>query len=341
MRPRLFLAIALASSSALSAQSSVFIPDSQTGQKPCNAIPFGSFGIYGFPTNLKYQTLVPWTSLARLARPVIEEIGFVPCSDGIGSFKTIKIQMALVTSTKLVSEFSKNLGTSPVTVLDSANYYWHQKKDKWCPIGLQRSFGLKPGSQLVIDIEVTGAVFLSPALAPSTSYVGGHRASASVPRLIAIGWKSAPPVKGKLKGYGLKIELSASTSDLSLFGIGCKGAGSKRPTLGLSGDARPSGIVQVALSNGLPSGATSLVLGFDNKAPFPVPLGFPECSLYQSIGLALPATADPSGGLKVPIPLPASPVLQNQRFYVQFFQVELTRSGLGLRASNYGRVLIR
>jgi len=72
-----------------------------------------------------------------------------------------------------------------------------------------------------------------------------------------------------------------------------------------------------------------------------VPLGFPDCSLYESIALALPAIADQSGKLTVPIALPASPVLQNQRFYAQFFQVEVTRSGLGLRATNYGRVLIR
>jgi len=110
MLPRLFATLALASSTVVTAQSSVYLPDSRTDQKPCNAIPFGSYGIHEFPKNLKYQTIVPWSILAGLTRPVIEEIGFAACSDGIGSFKTIKIKMAQSTGTKLVPEFAKNLG---------------------------------------------------------------------------------------------------------------------------------------------------------------------------------------------------------------------------------------
>jgi hypothetical protein len=63
--------------------------------------------------------------------------------------------------------------------------------------------------------------------------------------------------------------------------------------------------------------------------------------MYHTIDLALATATNTSGQLTVPIPVPATAAVNNLRFYGQFFQVELRANQLGLRASNYGRVLVR
>lgn len=346
MLPRVLASLAVLAAlpvATASAQDSVYVPDSRADQGPCNAIPFGSFGHQPFfPSNLKYQVLVPWAKLAGLTRPVIEEIAFASCAESVNLLATIRIQMSQVDATALTSEFANNLGTAPVTVLDSKTYYWHQKADAWARIGLQRPFQLTNGKNLVIDIEVTGAVHLTPAIEPSATHISGHRADVAMPRLFACDWETAPPAKGVLKpGAGLKIELASRASDLGLFGIGCKGAGKERPKLDLTGVARPSGTVTVALSDSLASSPTLLVIGFNNQAPFPLALGFGDCRIYHSMDLALAAATDANGKLSLRIALPASASLSNTRFYTQFFQVEITNTKIGVRASNYGRVLVR
>jgi len=72
-----------------------------------------------------------------------------------------------------------------------------------------------------------------------------------------------------------------------------------------------------------------------------LPLGFGSCQLYHSVSLALATASDKSGNLAIPLPLPMSSALSNQRFYTQFFQIEMNTRPLGLRGSNYGRALIR
>jgi len=338
LRPATAVAVAVAT---LPAQDSIYYPDNRTDLGSCNAIPFGSFTKYPFAQSHKYQTLIPWATLSALSRFVVEDIGFVPCYDGVQHFSSIKIRMGQMSGTSMSKDFAANLGKAPVTVLDSKDYYWHHTKGAWSRIGLQKPFKLTTGLSLVVDIEVTGAYFLAKNFGPSQTATGSFR-SASLPRLIALSWKGQPPAKGRLKaGGGLKIEIASRVADLATFGIGCKGSGTKRPTLSLSGSARPAGTVNVALSDALPLNSTLLVIGFDNKAPYPLALGFPECSLYHSVSLPLAAMTTANGKLTIPIPIPSSPVLQNQRFYTQYFQIEVNKNGLGLRASNYGRALIR
>jgi len=332
---------ALLTTSVVAAQDSVYYPNSTTSAGRCNSIPFGSFTKYPFARNLKYQTLVPWTYAARLGRPFIEDLGFVPCRDGVQHFDSIKIRISQTTSSTLATDFGKNLGTAAVTVLDSKDYYWHLTKNTWARVGLQTPFRVAPGQNLVIDIEVTGAVTLQADFAPATTSPGGFLRDDTVPRLYALDWKTAPPSEGKLRPRGLKIELASRAADLSLFGIGCKGSGAKRPALQLSGIARTSGTVFASLTNAIASNPTLLVIGFDNRPPFPVALGFAECRLYHPPQLAIAGVTDAAGQLKLPLPLPASTALQNQRIYTQYFQVEVNRTGLGLRGSNYGRILVR
>jgi len=326
--------------SALGAQDSVYFPTSNSAGGRYNSIPFGSFTKYPFARNLKYQTLIPWAYAARLTRPYVEDIGFFSCQSGVQHFDSIRIRMSQTKSVVLATDFNQNLGATPVTVLDSKDYYWHLEKNKWARVGLQTPFRLTQGENVVVDIEVAGAVTLEPDFGPSAN-PGGFAQDDLVPRLFALDWKGAPPANGQLRISGLKIELAARAADLSLFGIGCKGAGATRPALHLSGTAKPSGTVFVGLAKGLPANPTLLVIGFDNRSPFPVQLGFGECRLFHAMNAALAAATDASGSLSLPLALPASPVLQNQRIYTQYFQVEVTKNGLGLRSSNYGRILVR
>jgi len=342
MRLEIILALAMFASGAATAQDSVFLPDASATTGTCTCLPFGAYDEYPIAKNQKYQTLVPWQQLRTLSRPYIEEIGFAACHTGVHHFDTITIRLASVSVSTLSPEFAKNLGSSPSTVLTSKDYYWHHQAGMWSRIGLQAPFPLTPGQNLVVDIEVTGGVFLNPAFAPSKEDTGSFRRADNVPRLYAIDWKSAPPKNGTPSPRGLKLELASRTSALDLFGRGCKGTGAVAPFLGLAGNAAPSGTVRIELSSALALSPALLVLGASNRPPFPLPLlGFPGCSLYQTVDVALATATDSNGKASVLVPLPATAALSNQRFYSQFFQAELGNSTIGLRASNYGRVLIK
>jgi len=321
------------------AQTAIFVPDQKIDAGRCTSLPFGSYSKHSFAKNQKYQTLVTWDQLRGLARPVVEEIGFAACASGVHRFDSISIRMGQTSNASLSADFASNLGTNPTTVLASTNYYWHHQKDQWSHIGLQVPFQLVAGKNLVIDIEVRGAVFLAPGFGPATE-TGSFRMAENLPRLYAIDWATSPPAKGVTSPYGLKLEVAARAAALGTFGIGCKGAGTTSPTLTLDGKASPGGTVNVHLSGALGQNPAILVLGFNSRPPFPVALGFAGCSLYESLDLVLTATTDPNGALVVPVPLPNSAALRDQRFYTQFFQVELANRKFGLRSSNYGRVLI-
>ena len=330
--------IVAAAATPVTAQDSIVVPQITSDETHCNVIPFGSFQRYAFPQNQKYQMLVPWSALAKLPRPMIETIGFKACDDGVQKFSTIKVRIGQTSAVELGKVFAHNLGPAAQTVLDTRDYYWHRKKGRWARIGLHRPFALRNGLSLVIDIEVTGAMFLNSEFERSNA-IGGFETSMPFGRLYALDWKHTPPPSGRLGTAGLRVELASRTSDLGTFGIGCKGGRKTRPTLGLAGNAIPNGTVNVSLSNGLPTSPTLLIVGFNNGAPFPIGLGSPDCSIYHSIDIAIPAATNASGRVNLPIALPAA--IRNTRFYCQFFQAELRTTGLAMRGSNYGRVLVR
>jgi len=340
MRLQLLLLPFAAMCSVAAAQTSVFIPDAKADSGRCTTLPFGSFTQHPFATNQKYQTLVSWEQLRKLSRPVIEEIGFAACEVGIHRFDTIVIRMDQVSTAALLPEFGKNVGVGATTVLASKDYYWHHAKDQWSRIGLQAPYRLVAGKNLVIDIEVTGAVYLDPNFGQSTTDIGSFRMADNLPRLYALDWNVKPPSKGVRSPLGLKLEIACRASALGVFGIGCKGSGGVAPAISLDGKPTPGGGVNARLANGIAYGPTLLVLGFNSNLPFPLEMGFPGCSLYESLDIALAMVADANGSAVVPLGIPQAPVLHNQRFYVQYFQVEVATPKLGLRASNYGRVLI-
>ncbi|MFQ5505247.1 MAG: hypothetical protein ACE5F1_10670 [Planctomycetota bacterium] len=94
----------------------------------------------------------------------------------------------------------------------------------------------------------------------------------------------------------------------------------------------------MSLGGGLPENPAFLAIGIDNKAPYPLSLGM-GCSLYHSLNVGLLVASDKQGNAALPLSLPLIPALRDQRIYTQFFQIELTPK-IGLRASNYGRILI-
>lgn len=152
----------------------------------------------------------------------------------------------------LASPHWRRRGPDAVTVLESRNYYWYSTQGTWSRIGLRKPFPLSAGKNLVIDIEVRGAVFLSPSFSTSQTALGSFREADKLPRLSALNWKTRPPSRGVQSSVGLKIELSARLSALGRFGRGCKGNGQSFPFLCLSGEASPGGTVVASLGGGIP-----------------------------------------------------------------------------------------
>jgi len=340
MFTRTLLAIAVLGS-ALLGQNTVHVPDNSAASGTGSSIPFGSYGFWRFAPNQKYQTIVSWQSLAGLTQPFIEELGFASSHSGVHHFGSITIKLDQVSATKLSPTFAANLTANAVTVLHANDYYWHHTADSWSWLGLQQRFPLTPGKNLVIDIEIRDGVFLAPDFGPESTNTGSFRTSEKMTRLYAVNWKTTPPATGYLSSIGSKLALSSQLSALGLFGIGCKGTGKVSPSLVLSGSARPTGQVDVGLKLGLANNPSLLVIGFDNRTPFPVPVpGFPDCKLYQPVNIALATATDSAGQATVGLPLPASTSLTGVRLYTQFFQIEISNAGIGLRASNYGRILI-
>ena len=261
-------------------------------------------------------------------------------------FTSIVIKMDWTSATKLDKTFAKNLTSNAVKVLDARNYLWHRQKDEWSRIGLEKAFPFLPGKNLVVDIEVRGARFLTSSFGPVAVNSGGfHGGGGRVPRLFADVWKTPtqPPAIGRLGKYGIKIQLSSELSALGRFGKGCLGNGKVLPSLGFSKNsiAKTGNTVTIELSSGLPSFPITLILGFGgSKLPYkPVALtGFSGCNLYLAPQLMIPNVTNATGAASTPIAIPNMPILLNVAFFVQYFQPEL--NPLALRASNYGRVLI-
>jgi len=137
-----------------------------------------------------------------------------------------------------------------------------------------------------------------------------------------------------------EAEPKSTTLTRKHFIIGCEGGGKQKPRLDLSGSAKPGGSAQATLSSGKAQAPTLLILGFDNRAPYPLPLPFAGCNLYHTVDATRSTMSDTAGGAAVGVPIPNLPQLIGQKFYTQFFQIEISPKALGLRASPYGRILI-
>jgi hypothetical protein len=329
------IGLSLFLASSLGAQTSLFFPDNSSSTGTCNVIPFGTSTTSTTWRNQKYQALLTKTQLGSVPLQ-IQDLGFAGCAGGIHHFDTIQITMGYTTSTTLSTTFASNLTKSQV-VLSAKDYDWHQAKDKWSRIGLQKPFLWIPAlGNLVVDIEVTGTGLIKVV----SSGTGFHRGT--LPRMYAYGWTTTPPATGTAGAAALKIELVTSAADLNHFGQGCKGSNGE-PEMSLGGSAQLGGKVSVGLVNGPKSSGAALFLGLSNGAPLPVDLavaGAKGCKLYVTTDIVFGAATDASGMATATLPIPKDTTLIGGRFYLQWFPLDKAANGLGWTASSYGRVLM-
>jgi hypothetical protein len=342
----------LAASSVAQTPNTYYVPNNNAGTGIPNLIPFGDTS----PTdpswsNQKYQTLVTATQLGGTARPLVE-LGFASVATGLRRFATLRIQMAHTTATTLGTNFAANLGGSPSTVLDATSYEWSNRPFAWNRIGLTSSFAFDGTSNVVVDIQVTGAGM------PNASAVPGFLRETSVPRLFAFGWSGGPPADGVADLNGLKIECGmAGLVDFSLFGHGCPGSNSLVPALGYTVTGTSGRLGQnmvMTLANAftaLPPEPTGSVLftGFSNRlafsgaVPLPVALdgaGAPGCSLFVDPLQTTFSPVSPTGTATLTQPIPNNPALLGARVFHQFLVIDLIANPLGLTFTNYGRVIL-
>ena len=334
---------------AAGAQNTFYVPDNNPGTGILNRIPFGDTD----PTdpvwsNQKYQTLLTAAQLGSAPRAIVE-LGFASSVNGVRQFATIKVQMALTAATVLDPDFATNLGAAPTTVLNATNYQWSNRAYAWNRLGLTAPFQFDGASNVVVDIEVTGAGL------PTASVVPAFLRENTVPRVFAFGYAGTPPATGTVDLNGLKIEVGASgLVDFAVFGAGCVGSNSLAPVLAYTTTANSGRIGQshtVALSNanGLSPTGSLLFTGFTNRTAFggalPLPflldpVGATGCNLYVDPLVIVFVGVNTSGVGSVAQAIPNDPTFVGARVYHQFLVIDSTANPLGVTFTNYGRVLI-
>ncbi|MFQ5503877.1 MAG: hypothetical protein ACE5F1_03660 [Planctomycetota bacterium] len=329
-----YLLVPLLFAAPAAGQTCFHVPADTPALGKCNAIPFGTTRNDPAWTNQKCQTLVLASTVG--ARPVrIRSLAFAPCGSGRRHFRSMRIRMDYFqgTGSTLSSSFARNVSSAAVTVLDVRSHVWHNTRDRWNTVGLQRSFLYDPAKgHLLIEITQRGADFRGLRQ-------GFHR-SDSVPMVYAANWTAAPPQTGYGPFLlGLEFRICADMADASLFGEGCKGSGGV-PALSFAGSAKRGATLEILLSGAPKDAAVMLVLGLGNAPPLPALL--PDaggCLLYQTPDAVLGLKADAGGKLGLKFPVPATAPL-GVRLYAQFLPGDKQANALGLTASNYGRILL-
>ncbi|MHC4812764.1 MAG: hypothetical protein ACYTKC_10055 [Planctomycetota bacterium] len=326
------------------AQTRIYNADNVATTGSCNVIPFGSIGLSTTWSNQKYQSIVPASKFGSKVGAICS-LGFAACATGIKKFQTIEIKMDYFqgTGSTLTTTFSNNISSKAVTVLSAKNYVFHTTQGQWSHVGLQRPFLYVPNlGHLVVQVTVTGAEGSGYNFRTGNSATSGG----FVPRLYAFGgtWVGGvPPAKGTLNTQsGLKMEIGFDAASLDTFGVGCPGSNTLTPALTLSGSSALGKSLTVSLANALPNAGVFFVVGLGVTAtPTDMaPFGAPNCSIFTSLDLILPTTANASGALSSQFTVPNVSTLVCTKIYVQFFPHDKQANAFGASSSNYGRVLV-
>lgn len=331
------LGVALVLAAAISAQTSVFVPDNSATSGGANVIPFGQKKNDPTWGNQIYQCLIPASYANNIPRRIVD-LGFIPTSTTLANYGRLVVRMGLTQNANLSPTFANNLGANPVTVLDVQNYTWHLTPDQWTRIGLERGYTWIPQlGNLVIEI-----LAMDSGGQNSTS-IGGFRRSTTIERGYAVGWSGTPPTSGSVNSLAAaKVELVVEDAEARVFGESCVGSAGT-PTLGYKNDPKIGSVFEVIASNCPSSGVALLMNGFNISAPiFPLdltPLGATGCQLYvdPNFSFVVPIV---SGTATLRFPVPNDRGLLGLAFWQQYAIIDPPANKLGLVLTEFGRILI-
>ncbi len=341
----LFVPLLLAGSLSLSplpGQGCAGVPDENAGAGKSNQIPFGGRGPTGPFQNVRYQLLVPASSLPGKGGTV-SSLQFAPVVPGRYHFELLEVRLAHLKRKTLSTVFADNLG-APVTVLSKSRWNWDiPKADAWTALPVEKKFTWDGSRDLVVEIVTQGA-------SCSSASPGFHRSS-TLKCVYFLGYDTAKPARSGygpfLSGLRVRICFGGGGGGLAVFGAGCKGSNGKVPLLSAPSPPARGKPFQVRVSSA-PAGASGLlVLGRDTKkfGALPLPfslagIGAPGCSLYTDILSGWAAKAGSAGAASLSLPIPADSLYKGLVFHVQwvFLDSKANPAGLVLSAAGTAKI---
>ncbi len=319
------------------------VPDENAGAGKSNQIPFGGRGPTGPFQNVRYQLLVPASSLPGKGGTV-STLQFAPVVSGRYHFDLLEVRLAHLKGKTLSTVFDDNLGGA-VTVLSKSRWYWSiPKADTWTSLPVEKKFTWDGSRDLVIEIVTQGA-------SCSSASPGFHRSN-TLKCVYFLGYDTAKPAKsgyGPLVG-GLRVRFcfGGGGGGLTLFGKGCKGSNGKVPVLSAPSPPVGGKPFQVRASSAPAGAAGLLLLGNDTKKfgslalPFSLAgIGAPGCSLYINILTGSAAQVGSNGTATLSLSIPSGTAYRGLLFRLQWIFLDSKANPAGLVLSAAGTAKIQ
>ncbi len=309
---------------AMAPAQSFYVPSDTPTVGTCNAFPFST-------SDMRYQALILASDFGN-APTMIRGFSLAPCTTGERTFTRITMKLAHLAAPTLATTFDQNLAAGAATVMDIPSYTWQMTAHQWNDVDLQVPFAYNGVDNLVVEFLVTG----------STGAGGNMHRDATHQRVYAGSYTGQlTGTNGGLTAF--KMRLIAGDASLQVFGAGCTGSNTLRPSLSFNGTAQRGTTLAVHLADALPSTPLALHVGTSSAFPFPLDLavaGAPGCLLYHDVFFVAPLSSDPLGTAALAFPLPRFQNTIGLLLYFQWAAADLSANSLGLTTSSYGRALV-
>ena len=338
------LILILCVSSIIRGQSCFGIPDSNASLGKVNIIPFGGKGPTGPFQNVKYQMLIPASSL-KMGPGILTSIAFAPPEKAKYHFRELKVRIGHLKGTKLSSVYDSNID-KPVTVLDKSNWYWELKKgNSWGILPIEGKFLWDGRRDIVIEIITQGS--------SCSSNNPGFRRSSTLFCVYTLGYDPSKPPKsgyGPIK-TGLKIKVcigSSSGGALKITGKGCKSSNGNVPLIYAPSSPEVGKSFTIHLFRSPKSIPVILFVGNSTKkfGSILLPLdlkgvGAAGCFLYTNIIFYYTSTAGLSGVSTLNLNIPNINELKKMQIYMQWILLDQKANQAGISLTALGSCIIK
>ncbi len=322
-----------------SPQTCYFLPDSNASSGKVNQIPFGGKGPTGPFQNVKYQLLIPASSLGT--RPgLVTSIWFASPEKGSYHFKSLEVSLGFLKGKTLSSTYLENMD-KPVVVLDKSDWFWVlDKADSWCILPIEGKFYWDGRRDIVLQVITQGS--------SCSCRNPGFRRSSTLLCVYTLGFDPRNPAK---KGYGpistgLKIKIcigKGSGGALKLTGRGCRASNGKvpeihapvGPSLGKSFTVQllsaPKSIQAILLAGNRTDKLGSVSLPLDLKK-----IGAAGCFLYTNIIHFQASQTNISGFAHVDLAIPDVKELKGMSLHLQWLLIDGKANDAGIALTALG-----
>jgi hypothetical protein len=325
----------LLSSANLSAQACQFQPSDTPATGNPDPRPFGN----GNPADpnygtMRYQLQVPASAFGNQPA-VIRELFVASAGSFSHTFAEVQVRFGH-SPNPLGTQMVFNMTGFTARPIQYGQFQIDTEADAWTPLGMAFPFQYNPAfGSLVLEFFVRQ----NGALPGGTGNIG-LRTDPSIPFV----WTSGSGYNGTIvNGGGIKLRLCTDSFGTIEYGVGgCIGSNGERPTLSYGGSAQIGSTLQIQLSDAPAAATTLAVLAFSSQprvGPFDLTgIGMTGCDA-RVFDTFLFTEVISGGTHQVPIVLPPG-IPIGQRFWNQWFCLDLPANAFGLTASNFGRFMI-